>query len=442
VSRPVVAIVGRPNVGKSTLFNRLIGERRAIVEETPGVTRDRLYGTFDWRGREFVVVDTGGIVIDADDPVVRQTRAQAELAMEEADLIVFLTDASEGLTPLDEQVAELLRKSTKPVLLVANKVEGRVREQTAAEFYALGLGDVLPISAVHGYGVANLLDAIVETLPEAPEKEEEEEDAIRVAIVGRPNVGKSSLLNAILGEERVIVSETPGTTRDAVDTEFVRGDTKFVLVDTAGIRRPGKAQGIEYYTVLRAHRAIERCHVALVVTDASQGIVDGDARVGGMAHEAGRGVVIVVNKWDLVKGVEMHKYAEKVREELSFLSYAPIAFCSAKTGRGVPAVLDTAVSVAQSHAMRIPTAELNRVIHDAADIFPYSHKGRQLHIYYATMVRVRPPTIVLFVNNPQLVHVSYERYLINCLREKYGFEGTPIRLVFRRREEQDSGPHK
>jgi len=434
VSRPVVAIVGRPNVGKSTLFNRLVGERRAIVEETPGITRDRLYGTFDWRGREFVVVDTGGILVDSEDPVHRKTRAQAELAMDEADLILFLTDASEGLTPLDEQVADILRRSPKPVVLAANKAEGRFREHTTAEFYSLGLGDVYPISAVQGYGVADLLDLIADSLPSAPPVEEEE-NAIRVAIVGRPNVGKSSLLNAILGEERVIVSSEPGTTRDAVDTEFMRGDTRFVLVDTAGIRRPGKVQGtVEYYTVLRAHRALERCDVALVVTDAAQGIVDGDARVGGMAHEAGRGVVIVVNKWDLVKGVEMHRYAQAVRDALPFLSYAPVSFCSALTKRGVPSVLDTAVVVAENHSLRVPTNELNRVVHEAVDAHPYSHRGRQLRVYYATMVKVKPPTIVMFVNNPDLVHVSYERYLVNCLREQFGFVGTPLRLVFRRRE--------
>ncbi|MGQ9525713.1 MAG: ribosome biogenesis GTPase Der [Armatimonadota bacterium] len=439
MSRPVVAIVGRPNVGKSTLFNRLVGARRAIVDETPGITRDRLYGTFDWRGREFVVVDTGGILVDSDDPVHRQTRAQAELAMDEADLILFLTDAQEGLTPLDEQVADILRRSPKPVMLVANKVEGPFREQTAGEFYALGLGDVHAISAVQGYGVADLLDLVADSLPQAPPVEERE-DVIRVAIVGRPNVGKSSLLNAILGEERVIVSSEPGTTRDAVDTEFSRGGTNFVLVDTAGIRRPGRVQGtVEYYTTLRAHRALERCDVALLVTDATQGIVDGDARVGGMAHDAGRGVVIVVNKWDLVKGVEMHRYAEAVRDALPFLSYAPISFCSARTGRGVASVLDTAVTVAENHALRIPTADLNRVIQDAVDAQPYSHRGRQLRIYYATMVKVKPPTVLLFVNNPDLVHVSYERYLVNCLREHFGFVGTPIRLVFRRREGKGHG---
>jgi len=438
MGRPVVAIVGRPNVGKSTLFNRLIGQRHAIVEDTPGITRDRLYGTFDWRGRDYVVIDTGGIVPDADDPLVRQARAQAELAMDEADIILFLTDAREGLSPLDEQIAELLRKSPKPVILVANKAESEQRQFSAAEFYALGLGEVHPMSATHGTGVADILDVIHQSLPACDWEEEPGDEAVRVAIVGRPNVGKSSLLNAILGQERVIVSPTPGTTRDAVDTTFERGNVKYVLVDTAGIRRTGKVQGtIEYYTMLRAHRAIDRCDVALLVVDASEGVVDGDARVGGLTQDAGKGCVIVVNKWDQVKGVQMHKYAQDVKAALPFLDYAPIAFCSALTGRGVDAVLDTAATVAQNHALRIPTGELNRTIAEAVDAHPYSQKGRELKIYYATMVKVKPPTIVLFVNNPQLVHFSYERYLLNSLRSAFGFVGTPIRLHFRRREDQD-----
>lgn len=438
--KPVIAIVGRPNVGKSTLFNRLIGERLAIVEDTPGVTRDRLYGTFDWRGRDYALIDTGGIVPDEPDPILSQTRAQAQAAMDEADLILFLCDAKEGLTAIDHEVADQLRRSQKPVLLAVNKADGTRQTQNASEFYALGLGEVYPISSIQGHGVADLLDEIHERLPDTGPDEEYDEDVTRIAVIGRPNVGKSSLTNRILGAERVMVSSIPGTTRDAIDTYFERGDEKYVLIDTAGIRRAGKIQGtLEYYTVLRAQRAIERSDVTLLLIDAEEGVTEGDMRVGGMAQEAGCGCVIVVNKWDLVHGVQMHRYAEQVKERMRFLDYAPIVFTSATTGRGVSAILDTAQTVAQSHALRIPTGELNRVIREAVDARPYSHKGRHLKIRYATMPRVKPPTVVLFCNNPQLVHFSYERYLANRLREAFGFVGTPLRLQFRRGSSEDKG---
>ncbi|HEY3282114.1 MAG TPA: ribosome biogenesis GTPase Der [Armatimonadota bacterium] len=437
--KPVIAIVGRPNVGKSTLFNRLIGERLAIVEDTPGVTRDRLYGTFDWRGRDYALIDTGGIVPDEPDPILLQTREQAQAAMDEADAILFLCDANDGLTAIDYDVAEALRKnSSKPIVLAVNKADGPRREQNTPEFYALGLGEVYPISSIQGHGVADMLDALHEAIPDTGGEEEYEEDVIRLAIIGRPNVGKSSLTNRILGEDRVIVSPIPGTTRDSIDTPFQRGDERYVLIDTAGIRRAGKIQGtIEYYTVLRAERAIERSDVVLLLVDAVEGVTDGDMRVGGMAQDAGKGCIIVVNKWDLIHGVQMHKYAQDVKDRIKFLEYAPVAFSSALTGRGIPGILDTVQTVAQNHALRIGTGELNRVIRQAVDAKPHTHKGRELKIRYATMHRVRPPTIALFCNNPQLVHFSYERYLTNCLRAEFGFLGTPIKLQFRRVEKEE-----
>ncbi len=441
MSRPIIAIVGRPNVGKSALFNRIIGERKAIVEATPGVTRDRIYGQFDWRRNEYILVDTGGIVTDTEDPIALQARRQAEIAMQEADLVLFVVDSKEGLTPLDEELADILRKSQRPVLLVVNKVEGK-REINLVEFYRLGLGDPLPVSALQGDGVGDLLDRIVECLPSA-ELEEEEEDLIRVAIVGRPNVGKSSLLNAFLGEERAVVSEIPGTTRDAIDTLFLRGDQRFLLIDTAGIRRAGQIQGsLEYYTFLRAQRAIDRCDVALLIIDATEGVTHGDCRVGGMVLDAGKACVVVVNKWDLVKGVQMHHYAEQISSKLDFIGFAPIAFASAKTGRGIPAILDTVESVFNNYTLRIPTPELNRFLQEVFHQHVLVQKGRTLKLRYATMVKVKPPTIVLFVNNAQIVHFSYERYIENRLREQYGFVGTPIRLIFRGPQEREGQGEK
>lgn len=433
MARPIVAIVGRPNVGKSTLFNRLIGERVAIVQDQPGITRDRVYGHTDWRGREFSIVDTGGLGLGDEDPFGQHIQQQAEIAIEEADLILFLVDGREGLTAGDEEVAEFFRTSGRPIILVANKADNQRVEADASEFYRLGLGEVFPISSHSGRSVADLLDEVVRRLPpeEAPEPDD---DRIKVAIVGRPNVGKSSLMNAILGEERVIVSPVAGTTRDAVDVPFEFGDHSYTLIDTAGIRRAGKIQGsVEYYTVLRAERAIERSDVAVLVVDADYGLVDGDKRVAGLADEAGRACVIFVNKWDLVKGRTPREFGQAIRSDMPFMKYASIVTGSAQNRKGMSDLLETCVDAANNHALRVPTAELNRVLREAVDQRPYSRNGRQFKVYYATQVTVKPPTIVLFVNDPKIVHETYMRYLENQLRAVFGFAGTPIRLLLRER---------
>lgn len=441
MARPIIAIVGRPNVGKSTLFNRLAGRRIAIVEDTPGITRDRLYADAEWQGREFVITDTGGIIFNEEDPLKIQVRRQAELAMDEADVIVMIADAAEGITGTDEDLADQLRKSPKPVLVVVNKADNPMLEQQAAEFYTLGLGEVFKISSIHGRGVAELLDAIMEKVAHIPQEEEIPEEAIKLAIIGRPNVGKSSILNAILGEERSIVSSIPGTTRDAIDTVLVRGEDTYALIDTAGIRRAGKIQGsIEYYTVLRAIRAIERSDVALLIIDAADGITEGDKRVGGYAHEAGKGCVIVINKWDLRrKGeqrISIKAFTAQVRNEMPFLSYAPIAFASALFGQGIGPILDTAKDVTDNCALRISTGELNRIIHDAVDKTPLTQKGKSFKVKYATMTSVRPPTIMLFVNDPDMFHFSYQRYLENQIRKVYGYEGTPVKIIAKNAEKE------
>jgi GTP-binding protein len=434
MSRPLVAIVGRPNVGKSTLFNRLVGQRVAIVEDTPGITRDRVYGESEWRGREFRVVDTGGLGMGEEDPFHAEIREQAELAVEEADAILFVTDVTEGLTPIDRDLADMFRRATKPVIVVVNKADNPKREQEAPEFYELGFDQVFPVAAHQGRGVGDLLDVLIDALTFTEEEEEVDEEQIRLSIVGRPNVGKSSLLNAIVGDERVIVSEVPGTTRDAVDVPFELGDQRFLLVDTAGIRRPGKVQGsVEFYMVLRAERALERSDLAVLVIDAAAGLMDGDKRVGGLARDKGRGCVIFVNKWDLVKGISMKEFGTELRRQLPFLDYAPIVFGSALKRQGIRELLDTAADVSNNHAMRVPTGELNRVIRDAVDRRPYTARGRDLKVLYATQVSVRPPTFLLFVNDPKLVHFSYERYLQNQLRQAFGFQGTPLRLQVRKR---------
>lgn len=436
MANPVVAVVGRPNVGKSTLFNRLVGKRIAIVEDTPGITRDRIYAVGEWIGRDFVLIDTGGIVLDDKDPLTVQVRLQAEVAMEEADVIVLIVDVTEGVTASDLEVADVLRRTSKPVILVANKVENPRHEREALEFYSLGLGDVFPISAVQGYGVAELLDKVVENLPEPDGEEPYPEDTIRIAIVGRPNVGKSSMLNAFVEEERQIVSDIPGTTRDAVDTYFQHEGQGLVLIDTAGIRRAGKIQRtVEYYSVLRATRAIERADVALLIIDASEGIRDGDKRVGGLAHEAGKASVIVVNKWDLrPAGASMRNTARKIRDETPFLSYAPIVFTSAIKRTGIGETLDSAILAAHNHALRLPTGEINRIIQDAVDGHPLTQHGKQFKVYYATMPAVKPPTIVLFTNDPNMLHFSYQRYLENQVRKHMSYEGTPIRIHARKAE--------
>jgi GTP-binding protein len=447
--KPLVAIVGRPNVGKSTLFNRLAGRRIAIVEDTPGITRDRLYADGDWNGREYTLIDTGGIQMFDPDPLKAQIRTQAEIAMAEAEVIVLVVDTTVGLTADDFELANALRRSPKPLIVLANKVDNGDQEyRNVPEVYSLGFTEVFPVSALGGRGVADALDAIVGHLPPTPPPDADaEDDRVKIAIIGRPNVGKSSLLNAILGEERAIVSPVAGTTRDAVDTTFELNGHEIVLIDTAGIRRAGKIQGsVEYYTVLRALRAIERADVVMLVIDSIDGLTDGDKRVGGYAHEAGRAAVIVVNKWDAGRTEVLEEspgknpmkiFSDHLRDQMPFLAYAPLAFTSALTGKGVPAAVDAALDAAENHSMRIPTGELNRLLRDAVDAHPYNEKGRSLKIYYATMPTVKPPQIVMFVNDPELMHFSYKRYLENRIRETYSFEGTPLRIDVRKATDKD-----
>ncbi|MBE3559342.1 MAG: ribosome biogenesis GTPase Der [Ktedonobacteraceae bacterium] len=467
--KPLVAIVGRPNVGKSTFFNRMIGERLAIVEDLPGTTRDRLYGDTDWNGREFTLIDTGGLEFGEGAPVgqvglsgqpgdlMKHVVAQAQLAIEEADVIVFMVDATSGITTADQDVAALLRRSNKPVILAANKADNAARRMDAVEFYALGLGEPVVISSIQGTGTGDLLDLIVEALPPQEElEEEEEEDITRIAIVGRPNVGKSSLLNAILGFERSIVSEVPGTTRDAIDTEMEFEGHKIRLIDTAGIRRRGRVgQGIEKYSVLRSTRAIERCDVALLLVDASEGLAAQDTHIAGAVHENAKGVIVVVNKWDLAQEqrraeregryprpdeeiASAEAYRRHLAEELKFIPYAPVIFASAKTGYHVRSILETALKIADMRYLRVPTSRLNEVVQEAVRHHkPTLFRSRSLKIYYATQVRVNPPTFVFFVNDPQAVHFSYERYLENRLRDAFSFRGTAIRLYFRARSRKE-----
>ncbi len=434
-SKPVVAIVGRPNVGKSTLFNRIIGERKAIIEDQPGTTRDRLYGEAEWNGRAFIVVDTGGLLLQDDDVFAPHIREQVRAAIEESDVIVFLVDGKEGLTTADQEIAELLRHTSRPVILAVNKADNPQRRMDAVEFYALGLGDPLPISALHGIGTGDLLDAVVAHFPPAALEEEEEDKSVRIAIVGRPNVGKSSLLNRILGEERAIVSEVPGTTRDAIDTRLMWGDRQVTLIDTAGIRRRGRVQpGIERYSVVRALRAIDRCHVALLVIDATEGVTAQDTHIAGYILEAYKSVVVVVNKWDLIEKntYTMLEYEQQVRHALNFMDYVPVLFVSAKTGQRVNKILDLAINVYDERFVRIPTGELNRLIAEAvARHAPPSQGRRKLRIRYVTQADVNPPTFVFFVNHVDLLHFSYERYLENVIRQHYPFLGTPLRLIFR-----------
>lgn len=445
--KPIVAVVGRPNVGKSTLFNRLTGQRIAIVEDTPGITRDRLYADGEWNGREYTLIDTGGISMDEADPYQALIRVQAEVAMEEADVILLLGDAVDGVTSNDRELADLLRKGSTPLFLVVNKADNASRERDATEFYELGLGQVYSVSALSGRGVADLLDEVVASFPPDAEDAIDEEGVTRIALIGRPNVGKSSMLNAILGEERAIVSPIAGTTRDAVDTAFEWNGNKLVLVDTAGIRRSGKIQGtVEYYSVLRAQRAVERCDVAVTVIDSIEGLRDGDKRVAGMGHDAGRASVLCVNKWDEGKehvmeanpGVNpLHAFTQVLRDEMPFVGYAPVAFCSALNRTGIKAFMETCLSSAENHALRIPTGELNRVIRDATDARPLNDKGRTFKVRYATMAAVKPPTIILFVNDPQMLHFSYKRYLENQIRKAYAFEGTPLRVFARKADKRD-----
>lgn len=432
----VVAIVGRPNVGKSALFNRIVGHRIAIVEGEPGITRDRIYAQSEWSGRKFTLIDTGGIDFGAEDTFGALTRQQAERAMEEADLLLFVVDAHSGLSPADEEVAQVLRRSRKPVLLVVNKVDDAGHIYATSEFYALGLGDPLPVSAEHGRGIGDLLDHVIARLP-SETLEDEDDDEIRIAVIGRPNVGKSSLVNRLLGEERSIVSDIPGTTRDAIDSSVERDGTRFTLIDTAGIRRRSRIeQSVERYSVIRALRAIDRADVCLMLLDATELVTEQDKRIAGYAHEAGKAIIIIVNKWDLVEkdSKTINRFEEKIRQQLGFLSYAPILFISAKTGQRVHHIFELAHYVANQHALRIPTGRLNETLHEATmNRQPPTDKGMRLKVLYGTQVGVKPPTIVLFVNEPKLMHYSYLRYIENQFRESFGFVGTPIVLRLRKR---------
>ncbi|ETT66612.1 ribosome biogenesis GTPase Der [Paenibacillus sp. FSL R7-277] len=440
MARPVVAIVGRPNVGKSTIFNRLIGDRLAIVEDKPGITRDRIYGVSDWNGKSFSVIDTGGIEIDGEDAILKSIRVQAELAIEEADVIVFMCEAKSGLTSSDEEVAQILFRSGKPIVLAINKVDNMKRTEDIYEFYTLGIGDPIGISGSHGTGIGDLLDAVVERLPDKVD-EEYDEDVIRVALIGRPNVGKSSLVNAILGEERVIVSDIAGTTRDAIDTPFERDGQRYVLIDTAGMRKRGKVyENTEKYSVMRAMKAIERADVVLVVINGEEGIIDQDKHIAGYAHDAGKASVFVVNKWDAIEKDDktMQNFERNIRDHFLFMSYAPVVFLSALTKQRLQKLLPVVQHVAQQHALRITTHLVNDVVSDAVAINPPpTDKGRRLRINYVTQVATKPPTIVVFVNDPSLMHFSYERYLENKLRAAFNFEGTPIRLFTRRKSENE-----
>lgn len=483
--KPLVAIVGRPNVGKSTLFNKLIGHRVAIVEDLPGTTRDRIYEDSEWNGRTFTLVDTGGMELAGETSFSKQIMAQVQLAIEEADVIVFMVDTRDGVTASDREVAEMLRLSKKPVVLGANKADNATQRQEAVEFYELGLGEPITLSSVSGTGSGDLLDAVTDKLP--PADEDEDEDAFegipRIAIVGRPNTGKSSLVNSILGQERVIVSEIPGTTRDTIDTEVEHDGRAVLLIDTAGIRRRGKiAPGVEKFSALRSHRAIDRADVAVLMIDGLEGVTAQDTHIAGYVHEAAKGIVVVVNKWDLVREkrremeralaeseaqalaalggeeadirpdtrrtplsereleeLDAKKYTRQLREALKFVPYAPIIFASAKTKYHIGDILDRALRIYDTRQLRVPTAQLNEVVKDAYQRHhPSFVQGRVLRVYYGTQAEVNPPTFIFFVNDPDLLHFSYERYLENRLREVFGFEGTPIRLLFRPRSQEVS----
>jgi GTP-binding protein len=456
MTKPLVALVGRPNVGKSTLFNRLVEERLAVVDETPGTTRDRLVAEAEWTGVVFDVVDTGGIdpsppgLAGAREPLsinsadfVSQIRSQAEIAIQQADVVLFIVDADSGPTPADQEIALILRRYQQvhdgnpwpPILLVANKADSANRRSQALQFYELGMGEPYPISAQHGTGTGDMLDALVALLPK--ETEEVEDDSVKIAIVGKPNVGKSSLLNRLLGEERAIVSPIPGTTRDAIDTPLTYNELPITLIDTAGIRRRGRVEpGVEKYSVLRSMRAIERADVALLLIDATSGISAQDAHIAGYILDSWKSVVIVVNKWDAVEKdtYTMDEMTKTIQRELNFLAYVPILFISAKTGQRVDRVLPTALQVQEERLVRLSTSQLNQIFHQAQDTHPPpSHAGRQLKLYYVTQVRSDPPTFLIYVNDPKLSHFTYLRYLENQLRKKYPFLGTPIRLVLRPR---------
>lgn len=435
--RPVVAIVGRPNVGKSTLFNRLVGDRQAIVEDIPGTTRDRLYGDARWKTTSYTVIDTGGLEPDASEGYSALIRDQVAVAMAEADVILFICDAMTGVTPVDTEIAELLRRTERPVLVLANKGDNEARQELAVEFYELGLGEPMAISAHHDIGVREVQDRLLDLLPES--HLEAETQVLRMAVVGRPNVGKSALINAILGKERVIVSEMAGTTRDAVDTPFQYGERKMVLIDTAGLRRPGRIEkGIEKYSVMRAQKAVERSDVVVLVLDGTEKVAHQDQHIAGDVAKAYKGLVVAVNKWDLAEDTEEQRdtIAHRVLTRLRFTPWAPLAFISAKTGLNIDGLLDLVAEVDEARSMRIPTAEVNAALREAVAAHPPASSGRKpLKLKYATQAEIRPPTFVVFCNDAKNVHFSYRRYLENHFRRRWGFEGTAIRLQFRSRAE-------
>ncbi len=435
-----MAVVGRPNVGKSTFFNYLAGRRISIVEDTPGVTRDRIYTEIEWRSKKFTLIDTGGIEPYSEDIIMQQMKRQAEIAIETADVIIFMVDAKDGMTATDKEVATMLRKSNKPVILTVNKVD-RVGDPPPEvyEFYNLAIGDMIVISSVHGLGMGDLLDAVFEHFPEDIDNDEDD-DVIKVAVVGKPNAGKSSLINAILGENRVIVSNIPGTTRDAIDTHIEIEDQKYTFIDTAGIRKRSKInENIEKYSAIRSWTAIERADVCLIMIDAEDGVTEQDTKIAGYAHDQGKASIIIVNKWDLVakETGTLEEYRKKVNESLGFMTYVPVLFISAKTGQRVHKIYELIKYVANQASFRISTGMLNDLVNEAtAMVQPPSDKGKKLKIFYMTQVGIRPPTFVIFVNETQLFHYSYERYLENQLRKNFGFEGTPLRFIHRQREKE------
>ncbi|MBG9210127.1 ribosome biogenesis GTPase Der [Mammaliicoccus sciuri] len=435
MTKPIIAIVGKPNVGKSTIFNRIIGERVSIVEDTPGITRDRIYSSGEWLTHDFNLIDTGGIDL-GDEPFQQQIRAQAEVAIDEADVIIFMVNGREGVTQADEMVAKILYKSNKPVVLAVNKIDNPEMRSEIYDFYSLGFGEPYPISGSHGLGLGDLLDEAAKHFPEDDEPDYDDE-TIRLSLIGRPNVGKSSLINAILGEERVIVSPIAGTTRDAIDTIYTYDDQEYVLIDTAGMRKKGKVyESTEKYSVLRALKAIERSNVVLVVIDAEEGIIEQDKKVAGYAHEAGKAIVIVVNKWDTVEkdSKTMKKFEEKVRDNFQFLDYAPIAFVSALEKSRLKTLFPLITMADENHRKRVQSSTLNEVITDAVAMNPTpTDNGRRLNIFYATQVAIQPPTFVIFVNDVELMHFSYKRFLENRIRDAFGYEGTPVHLISRKR---------
>ncbi len=435
MTKPTIAIVGRPNVGKSTIFNRIIGERVSIVEDTPGVTRDRIYSSGDWLTHEFNIIDTGGIEL-GDEPFQEQIRAQAEIAIDEADVIIFMTNGRDGVTRDDEFVAQLLYKSSKPVVLAVNKVDNPEMRADIYDFYSLGFGEPFPISGSHGLGLGDLLDEASKHFPEDSDIEYDD-DVIKFSLIGRPNVGKSSMINSILGEERVIVSPIAGTTRDAIDTVYTYEDQEYVMIDTAGMRKKGKVyEATERYSVLRALRAIERSNVVLVVIDAEEGIIEQDKKIAGYAHEAGKAVIIVVNKWDTVDkdSKTMKKFEDNIRAHFQFLDYAPIAFVSALQRKRLTTLFPLINMASENHKKRVQSSTLNEVITDAVAMNPTpTDNGSRLNIFYSTQVAIEPPTFVIFVNDVEMMHFSYQRFLENRIRDAFGFEGTPIHLIARKR---------